>query len=92
MAQDGTELPRCDPEIARNGIPLVWVVGDSAQDVEDWVGMVAAEAEARMGWRYEGGRARVMLHPADKSRFSAVLVAIRQLRPSLNGMILGYSD
>lgn len=86
MATDGPVPPPCNPDIFKDGKPIVSIDG-SSNAVERWVQMIASEANAQVDWHYSGGVAQVLHLGDDESRLR-VIEAIFLHEPKLKGRII----
>lgn len=86
MASKKSIPPPCNDDIFKNG-KGVCVVSGACNDVEEWVQMIAKEANAQVDWHYSGGRANV-LHLGDDESRQRVLAAIEKFAGELKGQIL----
>ena len=86
MATEGPIPTPCNPEIYRDGEPVV-LLNAAANATERWVRAVAKKANARVDWHYSGGVAQV-LHLGDDESRGRVETAIVELEDSLDGRIL----
>lgn len=60
---------KCDPEVYKNGTPILIVASVDAYLLDGWVQMIARQSGQRIDWNFVGGRAIIkVLGDLDKVR------------------------